>query len=559
MADLMVFAGNCAWSRWGSRRSGSPAVARRVGARSRHVLGLETSWLADQRYSGDRDLENPLAAVQMGLIYVNPEGPTATRIPSPPRGTSANVPPHAMNDRGDGGTHRRGHTFARRTARARDPRRPEPEAAPLEAQGSAGRAATAPARGATPSPADSRSLDDDADEVEHQLLLEPLRVRVGADQEPGGAHSGRRSTAWVRARPDAPIRRSATPRHADHDLALRFDPAYEKISRRFYEHPDEFRRRLRPGVVQVDAPRHGADLTVPGPLVPASRRSGRIPCPPSPTRSSVRRTSRPSRARSSLGLSISQLVSTAWRRRRPSVAPTSAAAPTGPHPPRAQKDWDVNTPPSWRRCCRPSRDPAGVQRRAGRREDAGLARRPHRAGGCAAVEHAAKKAGYDVSVPFAPGRTDATQEQTDVEAFAVLEPTADGFRNYLRTPHPPAETSWSSGAPADPQRAGDDRAVGGMRVLARTPGLRSRCLHHAARDAHKRLLREPARHGHEWQPASGAAETFTGRDRRTASQVDRQPHRLVSAPTLAPRARGVYACDDARRSSCATSRPRGAR
>ena len=235
------------------------------------------------------------------------------------------------------------------------------------------------------------------------------------------------------------------------DLSLRMDPVYETISRRFHENPRRVRRRLRQGVVQADAPRHGAGLAVPR---PAGSRGAAVVAGPGPAGRSRtdrrRRTSPPSRARSSPRDCRSRNWSRPPGRRRPrSAAPTSAAAPTGrAFASRRRRTGRSTIRPSWRRCCETLEK---IQKefndsQAGGKKKVSLADLIV-LGGCAAVEQAAKKAGHDVQVPFTPGRTDASQEQTDVESFAVLEPTADGFRNYLGhgTPVPGRSICWSIG------------------------------------------------------------------------------------------------------------------
>ena len=379
---------------------------------------------------------------------------------------------------------------------------------------------------------------------------------MGADDEPrrreavdaqgprGPGHRAGRARPVEAARPDDA---DDGPRAAD-GPDLRADR--EALPRE----PGPARRRVRQGVVQAAAPRHGAGLALPRPVGPgAAAVAGPGPRRrPRPDRRGA--TSPPSRPRSSRRACRSPSWSRPrGRRRRASAAPTSAAAPTGRgSASRRRRTGRSTSRPSWPRCCRPS---SGSSRTSTASQSGGT--KVSLAdlivlGGCAAVEQAAKNAGHDVTVPFAPGRTDASQEQTDVESFAVLEPTADGFRNYLR-----------AGEKLPPETLLLDRAylltltapemtvlVGGMRALNANSGqIRARRLHRPARDADQRLLREPARHGHGVEGVRRRRRTCTrvAIARRARSSGPPPPSTSSSArtPSSEPSAE-VYACDDAK-------------
>ncbi len=352
------------------------------------------------------------------------------------------------------------------------------------------------------------------------------------------------------------------------DLALRLDPVYEPISRRFLEHPERVRGRLRPGLVQADAPRHGARSRA-----TSARRSRPRSCS---GRTRSRRSTheligaggrrRAQGADPGLGpVGLPARLRPPGRRPRRSAAATSAAAPTGRASASSRRAAGRSTSPtSWRRCCARWR---GSRRRStaqGGGKQVSLADLIV-LGGCAAVEQAAKDAGHDVEVPFTPGRTDASQEQTDVESFAALEPTADGFRNYLGK-RPPAAGRVPAGRPGEPahaHRARDDRPRRRpARPRRERQGVPGRRLHRDARVADERLLRQPARPGHDVEadvrgrgdlrgprpspPArsSGPAAASTSSSARTPS-CGRSP-RSTRATTR-------------RRSSSTTSSPRGTR
>jgi len=308
---------------------------------------------------------------------------------------------------------------------------PEPEAASIEAQGLAGRAALARAKATTRYRRPGSHLDQHAHEVEQQPSSRTCSATNGTDEEPGRCIPWKPKGTQARTVPDPHDRPSVTPRHADHGPRPAVRPAYEKISRRFMENPDQLATRL-PGVVQADAPRHGPRARYLGPEVPAEELIWQDPSLPSNKRL-MHRTSPPSSARSwLLAFQCRSWFRPPGRRRPPSVAPTSAAAPTCPHSSGPAEGLEVNQPAQLTKVLKTLE---GIQSAFNSARSGGkkvsLADLIVLAG-CAGVEQAAKKAGHKVTVPFMPGRMDASQEQTDVQSFAVLEPAADGFRNYLK-------------------------------------------------------------------------------------------------------------------------------
>jgi catalase-peroxidase len=521
--------------------------------------GAETTWLGDQRYSGDRQLENPLAAVQMGLIYVNPEGPNGNPDPlAAARDIRETFRRMAMNDEETVALIAGGHTFGKtHGAGPATHVGPEPEAAPLEAQG----------LGWASSYGSGRGGDTITSGLEVTWTSTPTRWSnnffwnlFGYEWEltksPAGAHQWTpKHGMGAGSVPDAhdPSKRHA-PAMLTTDLALRFDPAYEKISRRFYEHPDEFADAFARAWFKLTHRDMGPIARYLGKLVPAEPQLWQDPVPP--VTHELIDASEAAALKGQIlasGLSIAQLVSTAWAAASSFRGTDKRGGANGARIRLApQKDWDVNNPPELAKVLRVLE---GIQQafndaQAGGRKRVSLADLIV-LGGCAAIEQAAKKAGYDVQVPFAPGRTDASQEQTDVASFAVLEPTADGFRNYLAPGQAlPAEHLLVERARMLTLSAPEMTVlVGGLRALqANAPpsnvGVFTKRPGMLTNDFFVNLLDLNT----EWVPASGAAETFTGRERATGevkwtgSRVD-----LVFGSNSELRALAeVYACDDAK-------------
>jgi catalase-peroxidase len=439
-ADLMILAGNCALESMGFKTFGFGGGREDVWEPEEDIYwGPEGKWLADERYSGDRDLENPLAAVQMGLIYVNPEGPNGNPDPLAAakdiRETFARM---AMNDEETVALIAGGHTFGK-THGAGDASLvgPEPEAAPIEQQGLGWKSKFGTGKG------------DDAIGSGLEVIWTTTPTKwssnffwnlFGYDWEltksPAGAHQWiPKHGAGAGTVPDAhdPSKRHA-PAMLTTDLALRFDPAYEKIARRFYENPDQFADAFARAWFKLTHRDMGPRSRYLGPEVPAEALIWQDPVPPVDHDLIDAADIAALKAKIlASGLSISELVSTAWASASTFRGSDKRGGANGARIRLApQKDWEVNQPAQLKTVLQTLE---GIQKEFNSAQSGG--KRVSLAdlivlGGCAGVEQAAKNAGYAVTVPFAPGRTDASQEQTDVVSFAVLEPAADGFRNYQK-------------------------------------------------------------------------------------------------------------------------------
>ncbi|MGD1017310.1 MAG: catalase/peroxidase HPI, partial [Roseiarcus sp.] len=437
---LMILAGNCALESMGFKTFGFGGGRADVWEPDESVYwGAEDAWLGDKRYSGDRDLENPLAAVQMGLIYVNPEGPNGKPDPIAAakdiRETFARM---AMNDEETVALIAGGHTFGKAHG-AGDAALvgPAPEAAGIEEQGLGWKSSFGSGKGDdtigggpevtwTTTPTKwSNNFFENLFGYEWELTKSP----AGAYQwtPKGGAGAGTAPYAHDPSKRRAPAMLTT-------DLSLRFDPAYEKISRRFHEHPDRFADAFARAWFKLTHRDMGPRARYLGPEVPAEELLWQDPVPKITHKLIDADDIRALKGRIlASGLSISQLVSTAWASAATFRGSDKRGGANGARIRLApQKDWEVNQPAQLAKALEIL---AGVQNAFNAAQSGG--KRVSLAdlivlGGCAAVEQAAKKAGYDEEVPFTPGRTDATQAQTDVESFAVLEPIADGFRNYLK-------------------------------------------------------------------------------------------------------------------------------
>jgi catalase-peroxidase len=440
-ADLMILTGNVALESMGFKTFGFGGGREDVWEPDQDVSwGEEKAWLgADKRYSGDRSLANPLAAVQMGLIYVNPEGPNGKPDPlAAARDIRETFARMAMNDEETVALIAGGHTFGK-THGAGDASHvgANPEAADLEAQGlgwsskfGTGIAGDAITSGLevtwTRTPTKWSS-----DFFKHLFDYEWELTK-----SPAGAHQWRpKNGAGAGTVPHAhdPSKRIA-PAMLTTDLALRFDPAYEKISRRFYEHPDQLADAFARAWFKLTHRDMGPRARYLGPDVPAEELLWQDPVPavdhPLPDEKDIR--SLKGRILAS-GLSVSRLVSTAWASASTFRGSDKRGGANGARIRLApQKDWEVNEPPQLAKVLKTLE---GIQSQFNSAQTSGkkvsLADLIVLAG-CAGVEQAAKNAGHAVEVPFEPGRTDASQAQTDVESFAVLEPVADGFRNYQK-------------------------------------------------------------------------------------------------------------------------------
>ena len=560
-ADLMVLAGNCALESMGFTTFGFGGGRADVWEPEDINWGNEDTWLGDARYTGDLELTNPLAAVQMGLIYVNPEGPNGNPDPlASARDIRETFRRMAMNDEETVALIAGGHTFGK-THGAADPNvhvGPEPEAAPLQVMGlgwinsfgtgKGGDAITSGLEGAwTPTPVTwDNSYFETLFRYEWQLSTSPAGAKQWVPTDPAAASTV--PDAHDPARTHPPVMLTT-------DLAMRMDPIYEPISRRFYEHPQELADAFAKAWFKLTHRDMGPITRYLGPLVPAEPQLWQDPVPAA-TYALVGAADVASLKGTILasGLTVSALVSTAWASASTFRGTDMRGGANGARIRLApQNDWEANNPADLAKVLQTLE---GIQQEFNS-ANASADKQVSLAdlivlGGCAAVEQAAKQAGFDVQVPFTPGRTDAAQEQTDVEAFAVLEPTADGFRNYLGKGHQrPAEQLLVDRAQLLTLSAPEMTVlVGGLRVLSAN----------ADRSALGVLTTRPGTLTNDffvnvldlntrWAPTSDAEESFEGRDaasgqvRWTASRVD-----LVFGSNSQLRALAeVYASDDAQR------------
>ena len=525
-ADLMILTGNVALESMGFKTFGFAGGRADVWEPEESVYwGAEDAWLGDKRYSGDRQLENPLAAVQMGLIYVNPEGPNGNPDPlAAARDIRETFARMAMNDEETVALIAGGHTFGK-THGAGDAKHVgrEPEGASLAEQG----------LGWTSTFGTGRGGDTIGSGLEVTWTTTPTKWTnnffwnlFGYEWEltrsPAGAHQ------WIPTHgmgantvPDAhnPAKRHA-PAMLTTDLALRFDPEYEKISRRFLENPDEFGDAFARAWFKLTHRDMGPKSRYLGPEVPAEDLIWQDPVPAvdHPLVDDADIAALKAKLLAS-GLSISELVSTAWASASTFRGSDKRGGANGARIRLApQKDWAVNQP---ERLAKVLDTLEGIRKSFNDAQPSG--KKVSLAdlivlGGAAAVEAAAKAAGHDVEVPFTPGRTDASQEQTDVESFAVLEPVADGFRNYLKADYSiPAEALLVDRAQLLTLTAPEMTVlIGGLRVLGANVG----------DSAHGVFTTRPGTltndffvslldMGTSWQPVSAAEDVFEGRDRKT--------------------------------------------
>jgi len=439
-ADLMILAGNVALESMGFKTFGFGGGRADVWEPEQDTYwGPEGKWLADERYSGDRDLQNPLAAVQMGLIYVNPEGPNGKPDPlAAAKDIRETFRRMAMDDEETVALIAGGHTFGK-THGAGDASLvgPDPEAAGIEEQGlgwtskfGTGKGGDAIGSGLevvwTTTPTKwSNDYFKNLFGYEWELTRSP----AGANQwQPkNGAGAGTVPDAHDKSKRRAPSMLTT-------DLSLRLDPVYEKISRRFFEHPDQFADAFARAWFKLTHRDMGPIVRYLGPLVPKEQLLWQDPIPAvnHPLIGEQDIAALKVKILAS-GPSISQLVTTAWASASTFRGSDKRGGANGARIRLApQKDWDVNQPAELAKVLQTLE---AIQKDFNRAQSGG--KKVSLAdlivlGGCAAVEAAAKKAGHDVKVPFLPGRMDASQEQTDVDSFAVLKPTADGFRNYLQ-------------------------------------------------------------------------------------------------------------------------------
>jgi catalase-peroxidase len=440
-ADLMILTGNCALESMGFKTFGFAGGREDVWEPSEDIYwGSEDVWLGDKRYMGDRELENPLGAVQMGLIYVNPEGPNGKPDPlTSARDIRETFGRMAMNDEETVALIAGGHTFGK-THGAADPGKyvdREPAGASIEQQGlgwknsfgkgHGGDTITSGLEGAwTTTPTKwSNNYFENLFGFEWELTKSPAGANQWTPKNGGGSNTV----------PDA---HDSSKRHAPFmlttDIALRVDPIYEKISRRFFGNPNEFADAFARAWYKLTHRDMGPRARYLGPEVPAEELIWQDPLPAVAHQPIDNKDIAALKGKIlASGLSVSQLVSTAWASASTFRGSDKRGGANGSRIRLApQKDWEVNNPGQLAAVLRALE---GIQKEFNSDGKKVSLADLIVLGGCAAIEKAARNAGYVVTVPFTPGRVDASQEQTDVESFAVLEPAADGFRNYLKSKH----------------------------------------------------------------------------------------------------------------------------
>jgi catalase-peroxidase len=525
--DLMILAGNVALESMGFKTFGFGGGRVDVWEPEEDIYwGPEGEWLADKRYKGDRELENPLGAVQMGLIYVNPEGPNGKPDPiAAARDIRETFGRMAMNDYETVALIAGGHTFGKAHGAA-DPKKyvgPEPEGAPIEEQGLGWKSTYGSGSG---DDAIGSGLEGAWSNKPVQWSNSYLENLFGYEWELGKSPAGAyqwfpKNGAGAGTVPDA---QDPTKRHAPimftTDLSLRMDPIYAPIAKRFLERPKEFADAFAKAWYKLTHRDMGPLSRYLGPLVPKEPQLWQDPVPAVDHKLIGKQDIAALKAKIlASGLSISDLVTTAWASASTFRGSDKRGGANGARLRLApQKDWEVNQPAALAKVLKKL---TSIQKEFNSSQSGG--KKVSLAdlivlGGCAAVEEAAKKAGHKVNVPFAPGRTDASQKQTDVHSFAVLEPAADGFRNYLR-----------NGDPRSAEERLVDRAqlltltapemtvlVGGLRALnanfgqskhgvfTKRPGT-------LTNDFFVNLLDMNT----EWQPTSTSEGVYEGRDRAT--------------------------------------------
>jgi catalase-peroxidase len=557
-ADLMILAGNRALETMGLETFGFAGGREDVWEPEDIYWGPESTWLGDKRYTGDRDLENPLGAVQMGLIYVNPEGPNGTPDPvASARDIRETFARMAMNDEETVALVAGGHTFGK-THGAADPGKNvghEPEAATLEEQGLGWKNGFGSGKGVdtissglegawTTNPIKwDNNFFDNLFGYEWELSKSPAGAKQWAPKNGAGAGTV----------PDAhdPSKKHA-PMMATTDLALKMDPIYAPISKHFHENPAEFAEAFAKAWYKLTHRDMGPIARCLGPLVPKEPQLWQDPLPAVDHELIGEQDIAALKGKLlASGLSISELVSTAWASAATFRGTDKRGGANGARIRLApQKDWVVNDPAGLGKALlaleKVQKDFNGSQSGRKRVSLADLIV----LGGCAAVEKSAANAGQRVKVPFTPGRSDAAQEQTDAASFAVLEPTADGFRNYLASGQArPAEELLVERAQFLTLTAPEMTVlVGGLRVLGATVGQAAFGVFTQQRDAlttdfFVNLLDMSTK----WQPSAASKGVYEGRDGKTgavkwtATRVD-----LVFGSNSQLRALAeVYASDDA--------------
>jgi len=526
-ADLLVLAGNVALESMGFKTFGFGGGRADVWEPEEVYWGSEDKWLGDKRYTGERNLEDPLAAVQMGLIYVNPQGPNGNPDPilaaKDIRETFSRM---AMNDEETVALIAGGHTFGKTHGAGPESHvGPAPEAAGIEEQGLGWRSTFGTGMGGdTITSGLEVTWTTTPTKWSNDYFKNLFSYEWELTKSPAGAHQWRpKGGAGAGTIPDAhdPSKRHA-PAMLTTDLSLRFDPVYERISRRFYEHPDQFADAFARAWFKLTHRDMGPRARYLGPEVPAEELVWQDPIP-AVNHKLIDEQDIASLKRKILasGLSVSRLVSTAWASASTFRGSDKRGGANGARIRLApQKAWEVNEPVQLEKALKTLE---GIQSEFNGAQSGGkkvsLADLIVLAG-CAGVEQAAKKAGHDVKVPFAPGRMDASPEQTDVDSFAVLEPAADGFRNYLGGQYPiSAEELLVDRAQLLTLTAPEMTVlIGGMRALNTNfgqtkHGVFTKRLEALTNDFFVNLLDM----GTEWKAASDAKDVFEGRDRKTGA------------------------------------------
>ena len=525
-ADLMILAGNVALESMGFKTFGFAGGRVDAWEPEEDVYwGSENTWLGDKRYSGDRNLENPLAAVQMGLIYVNPEGPNGKPDPVAAakdiRETFARM---AMNDEETVALIAGGHSFGKtHGAGPASHVGPEPEAAPIEQQGLGWKSSFGIGKG---DDTISSGLEVTWTSTPVKWSNNFFRILFSYEWEltksPAGAYQWKpKGDAGAGTIPDAhDTKKRRGPTMLTTDLSLRFDPVYEKISRHFYEHPDEFQNAFARAWFKLTHRDMGPRTRYLGPEVPKEELIWQDPIPAvSHKLIGVKEITSLRKKILASGLSIPELVSTAWASASTFRGSDKRGGANGARIRlRPQKDWEVNEPARLAKVLKVLegiRDEFNKTAAGGRKVSLAdlivLA-------GCAGVEQAAKDADHKVTVPFTPGRMDASQEQTDVNSFAVLEPKADGFRNYQKARYAvSAEELLVDKAQLLTLSAPEMTVLlGGLRVLGANFGQTKHGVFTSrpgalTNDFFTNLLDM----GTEWKPVSNEADVFEGSDRKT--------------------------------------------
>ena len=562
-ADLMILAGNVALESMGFKTFGFGGGREDVWEPEELYWGPEGKWLADERYSGDRDLQNPLGAVQMGLIYVNPEGPNGNPDPiAAARDIRETFRRMAMNDEETVALIAGGHTFGKtHGAGPATMVGAEPESASIEEQGLGWKSAFRTGKGSDAIGSGLEVIWTTTPTKWSNNFFENLfKYEWELTKSPAGAHQWRpKNGAGDGTVPDPfdPSKHRG-PTMLTTDLSLRFDPAYGKISRRFYEHPDQFADAFARAWFKLTHRDMGPIQRYLGPLVPKETLPWQDPIPAVDHKLIDEKDVAALKAKIlGSGLTVSQLVSTAWASASTFRGSDKRGGANGARVRLApQKDWAVNQPVQLAKVLQTLE---AIQKEFNSAQTNGKGKRVSLAdlivlGGNAAIEKAAKAASHDVSVPFTPGRMDASQNQTDVESFAPLEPMADGFRNYL-----------SGKQQLSPEELLVDKAqllkltapemtvlIGGLRVLGANHGnskngVFTKRPETLTNDFFVNLLDMST----VWQPSgagNGSGDVYVGTDRKTnavrwsASRVD-----LIFGSHSQLRAIAeVYACADSK-------------